>query len=152
MARIEQLSSALAGGDPARGHEVFRGKRASCLACHRVGAEGGAAGPDLSRVGAVRTRRNLLESIVLPSATFARGYEPFNVVTDDGKVHSGVIGRETADAIYLRTAERAETRVPRAEIDELVPGKVSIMPQGLDKQLSSQQLRDLLAYLLSLKG
>jgi putative membrane-bound dehydrogenase-like protein len=152
LARIEQLSSALAGGDPARGHEVFRGKRASCLACHRVGAEGGAAGPDLSRVGAVRTRRNLLESIVLPSATFARGYEPFNVVTDDGKVHSGVIGRETADAIYLRTAERAETRVLRAEIDELVPGKVSIMPQGLDKQLSSQQLRDLLAYLLSLKG
>ena len=150
-ARIKQLASVLEGGDPARGHEVFRGKRAACLACHRVGAEGGAAGPDLSRIGAVRTARNLLESIVFPSASFARGYEPFNVVTDDGKIHGGVIGRETADAIYLRTAERAETRVARAEIDELVPGKVSIMPQGLDRQLSSQQLRDLVAYLSSLK-
>jgi putative membrane-bound dehydrogenase-like protein len=152
LARIDQLAGALEGGDPLRGHEVFHGSRAACVACHRVGAEGGTVGPDLSRIGAVRKGRGLLESIVFPSATFARGYESFNVVTDSGRVHSGVISRETTDAVYLRTAERAETRVPRADIDQLVPSNVSIMPQGLDKELSPEQLRDLVAYLSSLKG
>jgi putative heme-binding domain-containing protein len=88
---------------------------------------------------------------VFPSAGFARGYEPYVVATRGGKVHAGILRRETVDAVYLVTADRAEVRIPRADIDSIEPGKVSIMPQGLDAQLSRQELADLIAFLRSLR-
>jgi len=148
--RITQLAHTLEGGDRVRGREVFHGRLAGCSACHRVEDKGGSLGPNLSHIGAVRTRRDLLESIVAPSASFARGYEPLTVVTSSGKVVSGVIGRETADTLYLRTLDRAEIRIARDEIEELAPGTVSIMPKGLDTVISRDQIRDLLSYLASL--
>ena len=66
-----------------------------------------------------------------------------------GRIHTGVLVRETAEAIYLRTSQRAEIRIARAEVDELAPSSVSVMPQGLDGQLSRDELRDLLAFLAS---
>jgi putative heme-binding domain-containing protein len=122
-----------------------------CIACHRIGKEGETIGPDLSHIGATRTRADLLEAILMPSASFARGFEPYEVTTTAGKQYSGIIGRQTSDAIYLRTADRAEVRIARADIEELNPGKVSIMPDGLDKVLTEEELRDLLAYLSTLK-
>jgi putative heme-binding domain-containing protein len=71
--------------------------------------------------------------------------------TRDGKTHTGILGRETADAVVLITAERAEIRIPRDAIETLVPSRVSIMPQGLEAQLSRQELGDLLAFLQSLR-
>ena len=108
-------------------------------------------GPDLSQIGALRAKRDLLEAVVFPSANFARGYEPFVVTTKSGTFHSGIIKRETADAVYLVTAERALVRIARADIESVAPGKVSIMPQGLDNQLTRQELADLLAFLQSLR-
>ncbi len=108
-------------------------------------------GPDLSKIASIRTGRDLLESIVFPSASFARGYEPYLIRTKDGAILDGLIARETADAVYLFTAERTEKRVPRSSIDVMQMGKTSIMPQGLDAQITRDELRDLLAYLLSLK-
>ncbi len=108
-------------------------------------------GPDLSRIGEIRTRRDLAEAILFPSASLARGYESYNVVTDDGRVHSGLLGRETATAIFLRTTERAEVRLERNGIEQLAPTPTSIMPQGLEKVLSPEELRDIVAYLESLK-
>src|SRR5262249_33438320 len=99
----------------------------------------------------MRTGRDLLESIVFPSASFVRGYEPWIISTKDGLVHNGLMGRDTADAIYLIRADRSEIRIPRSAIEEIHPGRVSIMPQGLDGQLSRQELGDLLTFLLSLK-
>jgi putative heme-binding domain-containing protein len=150
-ARLEELAPALAGGDPARGREVFFGKKVACSTCHAVQSQGGRVGPDLSKIASIRTGRDLLESIVFPSASFARGYEPYLIRTKDGAVLDGLIARETADAVYLFTADRNEKRVPRGAIDLLQMGKTSIMPQGLDGQLSRDELRDLLGFLLSLK-
>jgi putative heme-binding domain-containing protein len=150
-ARLEELKDVLSGGDPARGREVFFGRRAGCTACHAAAGQGGRVGPDLSRIGAIRSPRDLLEAIVFPSASFARGYEPFVVRTRDGAVADGLVVRETPDAIYLFTADRTERRIPRAAIDELRQSRISIMPQGLDRQLSRDELRDLVAFLASLK-
>jgi putative membrane-bound dehydrogenase-like protein len=150
-ARLEELSPVLAGGDPARGREVFFGKKVACSTCHTIQSQGGRVGPDLSKIASIRTGRDLLESIVFPSASFARGYEPYLIRTKDGAVLDGLIARETADAVYLFTAERTEKRVPRASIDVMQMGKTSIMPQGLDAQITRDELRDLLAFLLSLK-
>jgi putative membrane-bound dehydrogenase-like protein len=151
QARLAELRAVLGGGDAGRGREVFFGKRAVCFTCHTVRSQGGQVGPDLSKIGAARSGRDLLESVVFPSASFVRGYEPFGVVTKTGKSHSGILKRQTAEAIYLVTTDRAEVRIPRSEIDVLEPSKVSIMPQGLDAQLSHQELGDLIAFLQSLR-
>lgn len=149
--RLAELAPLLSGGDAAHGREVFFGKKVACSTCHTVQAQGGRVGPDLSKIASIRTGRDLLESVVFPSASFARGYEPYLIRTRDGAVLDGLISRETAEAIYLYTADRTEKRVPRASIEVLQMGKTSIMPQGLDAQLSREELRDLLSFLLSLK-
>ncbi len=140
-----------AEGDAARGEDVFYSQRAACAACHRIAQRGEKIGPDLSSIGAVRARRDLAEAILFPSASLARGYESFGVMTKNGQVHTGLLGRQTATAVYLRTTDRTEIRVPREEIEQLVPNATSIMPQGLDKVLSQQELGDLIAYLESLR-
>ncbi|HLY11697.1 MAG TPA: PVC-type heme-binding CxxCH protein [Planctomycetota bacterium] len=150
-ARLEELGPLLTGGDPSRGKDVFFGKKVACSTCHTIQSQGGRVGPDLSKIASIRTGRDLLESIVFPSASFARGYEPYLIRTKDGAILDGLIARETADAVYLFTADRTEKRVPRASIDLMQMGKTSIMPQGLDAQIARDELRDLLAYLLSLK-
>ncbi len=151
MARLDELKPVLSGGDPKNGRAIFFGTKAACAACHTVQGEGGRVGPDLSKIGGIRSGPDLLESIVFPSASFVRGYEPYVITTAGGQFHTGIIARETAEAVYLRTAERAEIRIPRAEVESIVRGKVSIMPQGLDGQLSRQELGDLIAFLRSLK-
>ena len=150
-ARLAELEPLLTGGDAARGREVFFGKRAACSACHAVQSQGARVGPDLSKIASIRTGKDLLEAVVFPSASFARGYEPFLLRTKDGAILDGLVARETADAIYLFTADRVEKRVPRSAVDELRMGRTSIMPQGLDAQLSRDELRDLMAYLISLR-
>lgn len=151
-ARLEQLEAELDDGDALRGRAVFFGQRAACFACHRVGEEGGRIGPDLGAIAERRTRRDLLESIVFPSASLARGFESFTVATDDGRVHVGLLLNETADSVTVRSADQRETRVRRDAIEQMLPSPVSIMPQGLDRTLDTRQLSDLLAYLMSLKA
>lgn len=150
-ARLHELASLADGGDPSRGKAIFFSKKASCSACHRVGSEGTFLGPELTKIGQIRSKFDLLESVIFPSATFARGYESYAVVTDTGRVHTGIMSRETADAIYLRTAQREEIRIARKSIEQLSPNKVSIMPQGFDKLLTPEELRDLMMYLQSLR-
>lgn len=151
QSRMLELQPALAHGDPARGKELFFGKRAACFACHKVQGEGGAVGPDLSKIGEIRNANDLLEAIVFPSATFARGYESYSVATVDGRVLAGIIARETPDAIFLIDAQRSETRIARDDVEQMAPSKVSIMPQGFDTSLSPNELADLVAFLQSLK-
>ncbi len=151
-ARLAELQDVLVGGDIQRGRDLFFGnKKAICATCHAVQGQGGRFGPDLTKIGAIRAPGDLLESIVLPSASFARGYEPFTVAADDGQVISGIIVRETADAIYLVNNTRVEVRVPRTAIESLTQSTVSIMPEGMDQQLSHQELSDLIAFLQSLR-
>jgi len=66
-------------------------------------------------------------------------------------VPSGIIARETAEAIHIVNNSRVETRVPRTAIESITQSKVSIMPEGMDAQLSRQDLADLIAFLQSLR-
>jgi putative heme-binding domain-containing protein len=150
-ARLEELEPVLTGGNKALGRTIFFGAKAGCAGCHAVGSTGGRIGPDLSKIGNIRTPRDLLESIVFPSASIVRGYEPFTVTTRSGLVYSGTLGRDTADAVTLIATDRSEVRIPRSSVKEIQPSRLSIMPQGLDAQLSRQELSDLTAYLASLK-
>lgn len=149
--RLSELEPVLSGGNKAQGRTIFNGTKASCTACHTVAGVGGKIGPELSKIGGIRTPRDLLESIVFPSTSFVRGYESYVVSTADGRIQAGLLKQSTADALTLVTTERTEIRLPRANIEEIQPSRVSIMPQGLDTQLSRQELSDLIAYLASLK-
>ena len=107
----------------------------------------GRIGPDLTRIGEVRTPRDLLEAIVYPSASFARGYEPVVIKTRSGELRTGVLrNNELPDEVVIAN-EREEFRIPRREIVEMQPGSVSLMPPGLADQLTTQALADLLAFL-----
>jgi putative heme-binding domain-containing protein len=150
-ARLDELQPLAIGGSREQGRDIFFGNKALCSSCHAINNKGGGVGPDLGKIGAIRSARDLLESIVFPSASFARGFEPYVVETKAGKTHTGILARESVDAIYLLTTERVEIRIHRDEIETFVPGRVSIMPQGLDAQLTHGELRDLLAYLQSLR-
>jgi putative membrane-bound dehydrogenase-like protein len=151
LAQLDTLEQGLPTGDAARGHALFLSTRISCAGCHRVGSEGAQVGPDLSKIGAIRTRRDLLESILAPSLSLARGYESYTVETTAGLTHTGLLTRQTAEAVWLRTPERAEVRIAREEVAELAPSPQSIMPEGLQRLLTNEQLADLLAWLESLK-
>ncbi|MBM83624.1 MAG: hypothetical protein CMJ78_23955 [Planctomycetaceae bacterium] len=151
QARLNELLPKLIQGDIERGRAVFFGKKAACSSCHTIAGQGSRVGPDLSGIGAIRTRRDLLESIVMPSATFAREFRPVIVQLEDGNVHNGLITRQSADNVFLRKADLSEHRISRDSIEGIRESNVSIMPQGLEKLLSEQELRDLLAFLANLK-
>jgi putative heme-binding domain-containing protein len=108
---------------------------------------GGRIGPDLTRIGQVRSERDLLESIVFPSASFVRSYEPFTVRTRSGATHSGALRSDLSEEVVLMTASGEEVRISRPDIADIQPGTVSLMPPGLDEQLTRQELADLLAFL-----
>jgi putative membrane-bound dehydrogenase-like protein len=150
-ARMEELLKTLPGGDIRRGQAVFNSSRTSCRACHTIGYVGGKIGPDLTKIGQIRQPRDLVESIVFPSATFVRSYEPLLVRTADGEVLSGVVKQDLPHEITLTLAADKEVRIARADVEATLPGKVSIMPAGLDKQLSLQELADLVEFLRNCK-
>ncbi len=138
-------------GDVRRGQAVFSSPKAACVACHNVGYVGGRIGPDLTKIGGIRSERDLLEAVVFPSASFVRSYEPLKVEMKDGKSYSGIVKQDAGDEIVLTVSATEEVRLSRKEIDEMKPGTVSVMPAGLDQQLSKQELADLVAFLRSLK-
>lgn len=147
--KLAAMMPLIIDGDPEHGKRIFFSRRAACSSCHRIEQEGGQVGPDLSQIGRIRTERDLLEAIVFPSSSFARGYEPYTIVTNSGRTYSGVIQSETAAEIVLVTTDQRTIRILRSEIDLLKQSAVSVMPQGINKQLSMEELRNLIAYLRS---
>ncbi len=150
-ARLTKFEPLLNGGKAERGRAVFYGKKVACATCHRIGNDGGQVGPDLTKVGAIRSGRDILESIILPSSTIAQGYEPYYLATADGRVASGVIARQSADTLVLRDSSGAELRFRKDQIQEMKRQATSIMPEGLERALTNDELRDLLAFLKNLK-
>lgn len=144
---LDELLKSLSGGDIRRGQALFNSARTACSTCHAIGYLGGNLGPDLTRIGQVRSERDLLEAIVYPNASFVRSYEPVVVVTTSGEEFSGVLRKDAPDEVVLATGPGAEQRFARRDIAELRPGTVSVMPSGLAEQLNQQELADLMAFL-----
>jgi putative heme-binding domain-containing protein len=150
-AHLNELLASWPKGDIRRGQLVFNSTKAACSSCHKIGYAGGNVGPDLTAIGQARTERDLLESIVYPSASFVRSYEPLIVLTKANDDYSGVLKKDAADEIVLATGPNAEVHVARSDITEMRPGTLSVMPAGLDQQLSKQELADLVTFLKNTK-
>jgi len=144
-----EVAAHLSGGNVQRGQAIFNSPRTACITCHAMGYLGGTLGPDLTRIGQIRTERDLLEAIVYPSSTFVRSYEPMRVKTAATEM-LGIIRGENADEITLAVGPGAEMRVPRAEVAAIEPATMSLMPQGFDGILSPDELADLVTFLKSL--
>ena len=142
--------TALQGGSYTRGRELFIGRmEVKCLRCHKVKTVGGSAGPPLSRIGVEKSREYLLESIVLPSAQIAKGYETTVITTDEGRVVSGIVQSEDDRWVRLLTPERQSIDIAVDAIDDRFSGK-SAMPEDMHKYLDAFDLRDLVEFLYHL--
>ena len=93
----------------------------------------------------------MFEAIVYPSASFVRSFEPFIVTMKDGEDVIGVVRKDAPDEVVLATGVGTEVRIARADITGMRPGAVSIMPGGLEEQLTRQELADLVAFLKATK-
>jgi quinoprotein glucose dehydrogenase len=146
-------AEALAGGDPARGRNVFLNNSAVyCQRCHQLDGQGGEVGPPLNGLAAQpgKDRRYLLESIVFPSAQIAKGYESAIVTLADGRVVSGVVKEDTPKGLKLVTPENRELVIPADEIEGRRTGP-SAMPDDLHGKLTRRELRDLVEFLNTLR-
>ncbi len=149
--RLADYFAQLPSGNSARGHIVFNGAKAACAGCHKIGYVGGDAGPDLSRIGQIRTKIDLLESILAPNASFVRSYEPVVVATKSGRIVTGILQADGPEGVRIAIGPAAVERIPREQIEEMTPGTVSIMPGGVEKLLPPQEMADLLEFLLQRK-
>jgi len=147
-AALEVLGSRLRGRNYNRGRNLFYA--VSCAKCHRFNAEGGAIGPDLSTVGRKFSLPDLLDSILEPNKVISDQYGSKQVLTEDGRT---LIGRvvEIGDELHVYTAEMAESPkvMKRSTVELVVDSKVSQMPAELIDTLNEEELKDLIAYLIS---
>ncbi len=137
-------------GDASRGRLTFEGKGA-CATCHRVGAQGSRVAPDLSDVGSVRSAGSLLRSLTDPSSQMMPINRPVRAVTRDGKVINGRRLNEDTYTVQLLDDQANLVSLTKTELREYTILTVSSMPSFKDR-LTTDELADVVAYLLSLKG
>jgi len=130
-------------GDAARGGKIFQRE---CLTCHRAGTVGHDVGPNLATV---RHRRadEILTAILDPNREVGPNFMQFAVALDDGQVLTGMIAEESAVSLTLKRAENKQDIVLRQNIAEIAGTGLSLMPEGLEKKITVEEMIDLLAFL-----
>jgi putative membrane-bound dehydrogenase-like protein len=129
--------------NPAAGRDLFR---LYCASCHRLDRDGAAVGPDLFGIRN-QPKEAILLHVVDPNYEILSGFAAYDVVLRDGRSLTGLLASETPTTITVRQAQGLEETVRRDAIKTLRASSVSLMPEGLEKNLSMQQLADLLGYL-----
>ena len=137
-------------GDPVAGRTLFFSK-AQCATCHRVTEEGKFVGPDLTEIGSKLSKQVLYTSILDPSAAISHNYENHELLSLDGKIETGILLSRSEAKIEIKNAEGIVRSFPASEIESLRKLPISLMPAGIEKQLTAEELVDLVEYLLSLK-
>ena len=132
-------------GSVDHGREVFR-KR--CSTCHRLEEFGTTVGPDLQAL-TNRDPQWLLNTILDPNKEVDTRYAAWTAVTDDGQTATGIMVEESATSIRLREAEAKEHVLLRNELDQLQSSGRSLMPEGFERDMSPQDVADVIAYVAS---
>jgi putative heme-binding domain-containing protein len=138
-------------GDPTRGAAVFRRENVGCIKCHQVHGEGIEFGPNLSEIGTKLGKDALFESILDPSAGISFGYEAWQIELKNGDEAYGLITSETEDEVVMKAVGGVSTHYKKTDITKRTKQKLSIMPAGLQQNMSAQELVDLVEYLATLK-
>ncbi|PQO31997.1 heme-binding protein [Bremerella cremea] len=133
------------GGDVSSGAVIF--KKAQCAACHRMGSVGEAIGPDLTDISHRFQKKQILESVLFPSHVISDQYATKQILTLDGKVLSGLVSTSPTGDYVVIDSQGNKTPVAKADVDEIQPSKISVMPSGLLDQLTAEEIGDLMTYL-----
>jgi putative heme-binding domain-containing protein len=130
-------------GDPFQGRAVFD---RLCAQCHLLYGQGVEVGPDITRNG-----RNdfdqLLSNVLDPSAVIGPAYQAVAVLTDDGRVVTGLPTEQTDQRIVLKLQGGKTEVLNMASVEQIKRSSVSLMPEDLEQQATEQELADLFAYL-----
>ena len=139
-------------GNPQNGRRLFFSDQGNgCAACHQVGGQGVDFGPDLSDIGDRHPRGRLLDSVLNPNWTLAKGYVSMEVETDSDFSYTGFIHQRTDKALTLNMPGGKTQTIPASEITSVRPVDLSAMPAGLLQNFTAQEAADLLTFLASLK-
>jgi putative heme-binding domain-containing protein len=134
--------------DPAGGARVFE---KNCMTCHQLGGKGHAIGPDLASSPA-RDPESLLTHILDPNLYVLPNYIQYVVTDKKGRTYTGLIAAQTATSITLKRENDASDTVLRSEVEEMTSTGRSLMPEGLEKNISKQEMADLLVFLAGQVG
>ncbi len=125
---------------------------AGCFACHRFGNEGGMTGPDLTGAGGRYSSRDLLDQILNPSKEINEQFVPMVITKNDGETVTGVIVNLNGDNVMVNTDAAnpfQQETIDRKKVKSMEFSKVSPMPEGLLQLLTTEEIADLTAYVLS---
>lgn len=139
-------------GDATRGKAIFfQETGVTCKNCHRIQQEGREIGPDLTTIGRKLSRVQLLESVLQPSKLIEPKYVTHLIETKDGQTLTGILLEKDEQQVVLKDAQGKVSRISTDLIEQLVAQQQSMMPDLLLRDLTAQQVADLLAYLASLR-
>ncbi len=141
----EYLPDVLAGGDIEQGRAVFDRR---CATCHRLEGIGQAVGPELTALGD-RSPRTMLTAILDPNAAVETKYLEYIAQTQDGLQVSGFIANETGGSVTLAGPDGKQATIRRRDIETLQSTGKSLMPEGMEADLSSQDLANVIAFVRS---
>jgi putative heme-binding domain-containing protein len=139
-------------GNASRGREIFADNQAvQCKSCHKAGDVGETVGPELTRIGAKYSKPAMLEQILEPSKTIEPQYGAYLLETKDGRVLTGLIAERNGQAVVLKDNQGKTVRMPAGDVERLVPHSRLLMPDLLLRDLTAQQVADLLEFLASMR-
>ncbi|MGH9427256.1 MAG: c-type cytochrome, partial [Terriglobia bacterium] len=129
-------------GDAIKGKLLFE---KNCATCH-MPKRGHRVGPDLSGVSS-NTKAQLLQSILDPSKTIEPRFRNYILITRNGRIHDGLMVAETPGSLTLRRADVDDETILRSNLAEIRASSVSLMPDGLEKNMNPKDMADLIAFL-----
>ena len=142
---VSSYTKKLGDGNADRGFNVYE---KHCAVCHRSGHKGKQLGPDLVSVKN-KSEQDLLVAILDPNRDALPQYHVYNAVTDSGQVVSGMLAAESNTVLTFQLADGKSKTIKRSALENLVATATSLMPEGLEKEISPAQMSDLLAFLKS---
>ncbi|MCA9072205.1 MAG: c-type cytochrome, partial [Planctomycetaceae bacterium] len=139
-------------GDASRGKLIFFSDSARCRNCHDLSDREKSIGPTLFQIRKKYAKRSeMLQHILQPSLKVEEAFSSYIVLTNSGKVYTGLLVKQDKKGITLKTAEKKLIRIPRDEIEVMRKSEKSLMPDRILSDLTAQEAADLLGYLLSLE-
>lgn len=141
----------LAGGDPVIGKKIFNEHAvAACMRCHKVGGQGGEAGPTLDGIATKKDARYLLESVVNVNAAIADGFQMVILTTHKGETIAGLLKKETPTELVLENPGTPAVTIKKADVKQRDNAPSGMLPNIADL-ITPRELRDIVAYLTTLK-
>ncbi|MBL9091944.1 MAG: c-type cytochrome [Planctomycetaceae bacterium] len=140
---LEQYKPALSlKADAVRGKEVFK---KNCATCHKIGDVGIEVGPSIADLR-TKTLEQVLVDVLQPNKAIDNNFISYTVVTDDGLQYVGIVVADTPGSVTLKMPDGKTVSVLKTEIDEMSSNGVSLMPEGLERNIPPQEMADVISF------